>query len=147
DAGTASGRDSGRSRYWSPTLPGRRISGRPGGSTSWHRQSDRSAGGRPPRPGPDTSRAAAGREPAGARPGLAPWPPEPTGRGTARRPSRPANARSRSHGRLPSRPWPLSLRQRALAEDDEPLAIASDRGRHLSGALVDEHAPASVTFG
>src|SRR5215472_5594410 len=41
----------------------------------------------------------------------------------------------------------VPLRQRALAEDDESFAIAGDRGRDLSSALVDEYAPASVAFG
>src|SRR5262249_7155043 len=39
------------------------------------------------------------------------------------------------------------LRQRALAEDDESLAIAGDGGRHLSGGLVDEHAPGALAVG
>src|SRR5213594_3259042 len=40
-----------------------------------------------------------------------------------------------------------SLRQRALAEDDESLAVAGDRRRHLSGAFMDEHAPSALALG
>src|SRR5499425_480228 len=39
------------------------------------------------------------------------------------------------------------LRQCALAEDDESLAIAGDRGRHLPGALMDQHVPAPFAIG
>src|SRR5437667_8063326 len=39
------------------------------------------------------------------------------------------------------------LRQRALPEDDESLAVARDRGRHLSRCLVNEHVPSALTVG
>src|SRR5262245_57725320 len=109
------------------------MPGRPGGSTWWRQRSGRSAGRRPPRPGRDTWRAVADRRPAMARQRLALWPPESTTRRAARRSGRQARlpGGSRWIDRIPvtwqSWSWPY-LRQRALAEDDESLAIAGDGG-------------------
>src|ERR1700675_2783575 len=42
---------------------------------------------------------------------------------------------------------PLPLRERALSENDESLAVRRGRPRHLPGILVDHDGPPAVSFG